>query len=83
MVWVLMLKVHRAPIPQTRMAPDSIIEALYVLKDVGADFLASRILPLVNQLGLNVAKKLSTTALSQQLPGRLIESRIPQLTNRC
>jgi len=31
----------------------------------------------------SVAKKLSTTALSQQFPGRLMEHRMPRVASRC
>src|SRR5512134_1612707 len=48
----LVFELHGTPIPQTRMAPPAIIEALHILKDFGSRSLASQKRPLVNQLGL-------------------------------
>jgi len=65
------------------MSAGPIIKSLQILKDLRASFLPGGYgRPRMSSV-FRVAKKLSTTALSQQLPGRLIEHRIPQLINRC
>ena len=65
------------------MAPLPIIEHLDILEDVLCRLAPRRVLPMVHELALQVPKKLSTQALSQQLPVRLMLAVMPCVVSSC
>jgi len=60
-----------------------IVETFQVFKDLGLGFLPGLKPTQVDSSLFSVAKKLSATALSQQLPGRLVEHAMPRAASRC
>lgn len=76
-------ELHRADIAQRLMQPLPIREHLDELEHLRAGFLPQVVSPVMNQLVLSVLKKLSTTALSSQLPLRLMLATRPVWASTC
>lgn len=70
-------KFGRTEIFYSRVTTMCIVKPFNIFKNRQPGLCPCRIGVMMAQLCFNVAKKLSTTALSQQLPTRLIEARMP------